>query len=114
MVALDPNFSKLPADDLVAAYHGSQRPEGHTISPAPTNEILDALRALADDPHNAVVAIVSGRRRGELEEWFGGVPGVALAAEHGFYLRPAGAAEGARGRSWGATLRPSRGRTRSC
>jgi len=106
MVALDPNFSKLPADDLVAAYRGSQRralfldydgtlrPEGHTISPAPTEEILDALRALAADPRNAVVAIVSGRRRDELEEWFGGVPGVALAAEHGFYLRPAGAAEG--------------------
>ena len=41
------------------------------------------LRALADDPHNAVVAIVSGRRREELEEWFGGVPGVARSLPAG-------------------------------
>ena len=51
------------------------------------------LSALTADPRNAVF-IVSGRARGELEEWFGTVPAVGLAAEHGFYLRlPGGGAE---------------------
>ena len=107
MVALDPNFSKLPTDDLVAAYQssnrralfldydGTLRPEGHTLSPAPTVEMLGFLRDLAADPRNAVVAVVSGRRKDELEDWFGDEPGIALAAEHGFYVRPAHATGGA-------------------
>jgi trehalose 6-phosphate synthase/phosphatase len=43
---------------------------------------------LAAAPGNSV-AIVSGRPRRDLEEWFGELP-VALVAEHGVWLRPKG------------------------
>jgi trehalose 6-phosphate synthase/phosphatase len=51
----------------------------------PDAELLDLLRGLSGIQANEV-AIVSGRPRRDLEEWFGGLP-VALVAEHGFWLR---------------------------
>ncbi len=52
----------------------------------PDSELLELLSRLGADARNDVV-IVSGRSRGDLEEWFGGLP-VALVAEHGIWLRP--------------------------
>jgi len=52
----------------------------------PDPELLDLLAALAADPANEV-AIVSGRPRRTLEEWFGLLP-ISLIAEHGIWLRP--------------------------
>src|SRR5512144_1102436 len=51
----------------------------------PDPELLELLGALAATPGNEV-AIVSGRPRRDLEEWFGPLP-VALVAEHGVWLR---------------------------
>ena len=54
----------------------------------PDREVLELLAELAAAPGNSV-AIVSGRPRRDLEEWFGELP-VALVAEHGVWLRPKG------------------------
>ncbi len=54
----------------------------------PDAELLDLLRRLGENGGNEV-AIVSGRPRRDLEEWFGQLP-VALVAEHGVWLRPRG------------------------
>lgn len=52
----------------------------------PDTEVLDLLTALSADSANEL-AIVSGRPRVVLEEWFGHLP-MALIAEHGAWLRP--------------------------
>ena len=51
----------------------------------PDPELLELLAVLAADPVNEV-AIVSGRPRRTLEEWFGHLP-ISLIAEHGIWLR---------------------------
>jgi trehalose 6-phosphate synthase/phosphatase len=51
----------------------------------PDRELIELLTALGSDPANQV-AIVSGRPRNTLEEWFGGLP-ISLIAEHGVWLR---------------------------
>ena len=52
----------------------------------PDAELMDLLRGLAANGGNEV-AIVSGRPRRDLEEWFGQLP-TSLVAEHGVWLRP--------------------------
>jgi trehalose 6-phosphate synthase/phosphatase len=52
----------------------------------PDAGLLELLTALGSDPANEV-AIISGRPRHTLEEWFGGLP-ISLIAEHGVWLRP--------------------------
>lgn len=52
----------------------------------PDAEVLEVLAGLCADPASDVV-IVSGRRRAELQEWFGHLP-VSFIAEHGVWLRP--------------------------
>lgn len=54
----------------------------------PDADLLDLLRGLGSSERNEL-AIVSGRPRRDLEEWFGKLP-LALVAEHGAWLRPRG------------------------
>ncbi len=54
----------------------------------PDPELMELLRALGASAGNEL-AIVSGRPRRDLEEWFGQLP-VALIAEHGVWLRSRG------------------------
>jgi trehalose 6-phosphate synthase/phosphatase len=54
----------------------------------PDAELMELLATLVSDPANQV-AIISGRPRRTLEEWFGGLP-VSLIAEHGAWLRQRG------------------------
>jgi trehalose 6-phosphate synthase/phosphatase len=51
----------------------------------PDAELLELLTVLSSDPANEL-AIVSGRPRRTLEEWFGRLP-ISLIAEHGVWLR---------------------------
>lgn len=51
----------------------------------PDAELIEMLTALGSDPANQV-AIISGRPRRTLEEWFGRLP-ISLIAEHGVWLR---------------------------
>ncbi|HYG33161.1 MAG TPA: bifunctional alpha,alpha-trehalose-phosphate synthase (UDP-forming)/trehalose-phosphatase, partial [Clostridia bacterium] len=52
----------------------------------PDSDLMDLLGELCENPGNELV-IVSGRRRADLEEWFGHLP-LSLIAEHGVWLRP--------------------------
>ena len=98
IVALDPNFRRLPTDRVAAAfnraakrllifdYDGTLVPASSSFPNRPSAELLTALRVLADDLNNTVY-IVSGRRRALLDDWFAGVPNLGASAEHGAYLR---------------------------
>ncbi|KAG7376706.1 hypothetical protein PHYPSEUDO_012861 [Phytophthora pseudosyringae] len=54
----------------------------------PSSALLSCLEDLTADPHNTVY-IISGRNKNRLQEWFGHLPRVGLAAEHGYWFRPA-------------------------
>jgi trehalose 6-phosphate synthase/phosphatase len=92
-------------DAIIAAYREAGRRlllldyDGSLVSYAarpelatPPDELRSILRALVDSRKNSVM-IVSGRKRTDLAEWFGDVPGLWLAAEHGAMIRPAGSSE---------------------
>ncbi|HYG24260.1 MAG TPA: bifunctional alpha,alpha-trehalose-phosphate synthase (UDP-forming)/trehalose-phosphatase [Verrucomicrobiae bacterium] len=82
---------------LLLDYDGTLVPFADNPKAArPDAELLDIISALAAEPANEV-AIVSGRPRVDLEEWFGSFP-ISLIAEHGMWLR-------ARGGEW-RVLRP--------
>lgn len=74
---------------LMLDYDGTLVPfVGDPKQARPDAELLHLLAALAEDPANRV-AIISGRSRTDLEEWFGWLP-IALVAEHGVWLRAKG------------------------
>ncbi|KAF4745601.1 Trehalose-6-P synthase/phosphatase complex synthase subunit, partial [Perkinsus olseni] len=52
----------------------------------PSAAVLDSLTKLCSDPRNTVV-ILSGREKSSLQEWFGSVRNIGLAAEHGYYWK---------------------------
>ncbi|KAF1315291.1 Trehalose-phosphatase, partial [Globisporangium splendens] len=54
----------------------------------PSPALLASLEELSADPHNAVY-IISGHNKSRLQEWFGHLSRVGLAAEHGYWFRPA-------------------------
>jgi trehalose 6-phosphate synthase/phosphatase len=97
------NFSEkpqeLPVEAAVAAFHQAahrrllldydgtlvpyvNRPPDATPSP----ELVALLGQLAADPATTMV-LISGRSRHDLENWFGSIRGLWLAAEHGALMR---------------------------
>jgi trehalose 6-phosphate synthase/phosphatase len=94
--------SDLPAGEAAAAFRAAQRRQlildydgtlvGFTATPrqaVPPADLVSLLVRLCAVPRTSV-AVVSGRRRADLERWFGRVAGLALAAEHGSLLRRPG------------------------
>jgi len=72
---------------LMFDYDGTLTPIVKEPSAAvPTQKLLRTLRALAEDPKNAVW-IISGRDQVFLEKHLGDIPGLGLSAEHGCFLR---------------------------
>lgn len=88
-----PTALDVPA--MLAAYHSAgrrlllldydgtltgffRRPE----DAAPPTDLLAILEALVSVPQNSVM-LISGRRRADLERWFGGLERMWIAAEHG-------------------------------
>jgi trehalose 6-phosphate synthase/phosphatase len=72
---------------LILDYDGTlvpfaKRPQQAT----PPAVLLELLNTLASDPQNCV-ALMSGRTAENLDRWFGTVPGIWLAAEHGAELK---------------------------
>lgn len=55
-------------------------------SASPTPHLINILECIGQDPQS-VVALISGRSRADLEKWFGGIPNLWLAAEHGAIVR---------------------------
>jgi trehalose 6-phosphate synthase/phosphatase len=76
----------LDYDGTLVGY--SNQPERATPPP----ELGHLLSRLAENGDTCVM-LISGRKRSDLERWFGGVSGLWLAAEHGALLRPAGSAD---------------------
>jgi trehalose 6-phosphate synthase/phosphatase len=52
----------------------------------PTPDLINILERMGQD-QQSVIALISGRSRVDLEKWFGGIPNLWLAAEHGAVLR---------------------------
>lgn len=82
-------FVRARTRTIVLDYDGTLREfEVHPDLAQPTPEIRKLLRDLAALPATDV-HIVSGRRRRNLEQWFGRLP-VHLSAEHGYLARAPG------------------------
>jgi trehalose 6-phosphate synthase/phosphatase len=60
----------------------------HPELASPEAMVLELLKELSQNPKNAL-AIVSGRDRNTLEQWFGELP-ITLIAEHGTFVRKDG------------------------
>lgn len=74
---------------LLLDYDGTLVPFADNPKAArPDPELIEIISALAAEPMNEV-AIVSGRPRADLEEWFGSFP-ISLISEHGMWLRHRG------------------------
>jgi trehalose 6-phosphate synthase/phosphatase len=82
-------FVRARARSILLDYDGTLRElEPHPDLAVPTREIRALLRELAALP-GTDVHIVSGRRRRNLETWFGQFP-IHLCAEHGYLARAPG------------------------
>jgi trehalose 6-phosphate synthase/phosphatase len=82
-------FARARARSILLDYDGTLREiEVHPDLAVPTPDIRQVLRALAGLP-GTDVHIVSGRRRRNLEQWFGQLP-IYLCAEHGYLARRPG------------------------
>jgi trehalose 6-phosphate synthase/phosphatase len=82
-------FARARRRTILLDYDGTLRElELHPDLAQPTPEIRALLRSLAGLP-DTDVHIVSGRRRRNLEQWFGRLP-VFLSAEHGYLARAPG------------------------
>jgi trehalose 6-phosphate synthase/phosphatase len=86
---LQRRFVRARARTIMLDYDGTLRElEPHPDLAIPTREIRALLRELAGVSATDV-HIVSGRRRSNLEQWFGQLP-VYLCAEHGYLAREPG------------------------
>ncbi len=82
-------FARARTRTIVLDYDGTLREfEVHPDLAQPTPEIRHLLRDLVKLPQTSV-HIVSGRRRRNLEQWFGRLP-IHLCAEHGYLARAPG------------------------
>jgi trehalose 6-phosphate synthase/phosphatase len=54
-------------------------------SAVPSRHLIEILKRLVED-ENSIIALISGRPRADLEQWFAGVPNLWIAAEHGAVL----------------------------
>jgi trehalose 6-phosphate synthase/phosphatase len=82
-------FARARSRSILLDYDGTLREiEVHPDLAVPTPDIRRVLRELAGLP-GTDVHIVSGRRRRNLEQWFGQLP-IHLCAEHGYLARRPG------------------------
>jgi len=104
-VGWGPTFRALDTTEVLAAYRRARRRAifldwGGTLVPIDNSSVLPGnyyksdlpshvmhcLHELAQDPSNLLM-IISGQERSRMEEVFKGLPGVSLAAEHGFHFK---------------------------
>eukprot|EP00475_Leptophrys_vorax_P020534 TRINITY_DN28121_c0_g1_i1.p1 TRINITY_DN28121_c0_g1~~TRINITY_DN28121_c0_g1_i1.p1 ORF type:complete len:914 (-),score=227.25 TRINITY_DN28121_c0_g1_i1:77-2797(-) len=98
LIALRTGFQHLEDQDITPDYRGSRSrlllldydgtltAESNPELAAPTEQVLKVLRILSEDPAN-IVFILTGRERKVLEQWFGSIPKLGLAAEKGVFYR---------------------------
>lgn len=94
---LQSDFTSADRRLLLFDYDGTLTPliSGDPAGAKPSRKILKRLQKL-NKPDNTDVVLVSGRRKEEMQEWFGELP-IGIAAEHGAYFRRAG------GKNWHKT-----------
>ncbi|XP_010531642.1 PREDICTED: alpha,alpha-trehalose-phosphate synthase [UDP-forming] 6-like [Tarenaya hassleriana] len=97
VVALDQSFRKLSMEHIVSAYKrtktrailldydGTLMPQG-SIDKRPSPRSINILNTLCRDRSN-LVFIVSAKSRETLSDWFFQCEKLAIAAEHGYFLR---------------------------
>lgn len=97
VVALDPNFKKLSIEYIVSAfrrtkhrailldYDGTLMPQA-SMDKSPCSQSIEMLNKLCKDENN-VVFLVSAKSRQTLNEWFSSCDKLAIAAEHGYFVR---------------------------
>ncbi|MDB5169920.1 MAG: hypothetical protein JWN82_316 [Candidatus Saccharibacteria bacterium] len=74
---------------LLLDYDGTLMPHTeHYSHAAPPKKLLHLLESLSNDEKNEVV-LISGRSKGDLQEWFGNA-NINLIAEHGALIKSAG------------------------
>jgi trehalose 6-phosphate synthase/phosphatase len=89
LARLQRRFARARSRTILLDYDGTLREiEPHPDLAVPTREIRKLLRDLAALPESDV-HIVSGRRRRNLEHWFGQLP-IHLCAEHGYLAKAPG------------------------
>jgi trehalose 6-phosphate synthase/phosphatase len=76
----------LDYDGTLVSFHG--RPQ----DAKPDENLVSILRALTSDPSNRTF-LISGRKVADLQGWFGNLPELGLAGEHGVRWREPGSAE---------------------
>ncbi|KAG0501963.1 hypothetical protein HPP92_002035 [Vanilla planifolia] len=97
VVALDKSFRKLSMEYILSSfrrsrirailldYEGTLMPQG-TIDKRPSSKTVEILNILCGNEKN-VIFLVSARSRDTLGEWFGGCDNLAMAAEHGCFMK---------------------------
>ncbi|KAF5187860.1 Alpha,alpha-trehalose-phosphate synthase [UDP-forming] [Thalictrum thalictroides] len=97
VVALDPNFRKLSTEYIVSAYKRTQHRAilldyDGTLMPlasldkGPCSKSIALLNELCRDENN-IVFLVSAKSRKTLNDWFSPCEKLAIAAEHGHFIR---------------------------
>jgi trehalose 6-phosphate synthase/phosphatase len=80
-------FNEARSRHILLDYDGTLVPYATLPQEAvPNASLLELLERLGHDKQS-IIALVSGRSRVDLERWFGGIPNIWLAAEHGAILR---------------------------
>lgn len=80
-------FNEARSRHILLDYDGTLVPyETLPQEAVPNASLLELLERLGHDKQS-IIALVSGRSRVDLERWFGGIPNIWLAAEHGAILR---------------------------
>ena len=106
--ALEAQYRAAKRRLLLLDYDGTLVPFADDPGAAtPSADLLRTLRELGSDERNRVV-LVSGRRREDLERWFGHLP-VTLVGEHGGWVREPGGgwtSEVGLGADWMSRIRP--------
>lgn len=86
LILLDWGGTLVADDDKSDAIHAYALAQGHASLSGPSEELRATLEALCSDVRN-VVFVVSGKEMKSVQEYFGDVRGLGLAAEHGFYYK---------------------------
>lgn len=86
LILLDWGGTLVAEDDKVDNLQAYAVAQGHASRTGPSEELKHVLELLCADPKNALF-VVSGKKLEAVNEFFGSVAGIGLAAEHGSFFR---------------------------
>ncbi|GJZ44784.1 probable alpha,alpha-trehalose-phosphate synthase [UDP-forming] 7 [Tanacetum coccineum] len=94
IMLLDRNFRLMDTDILQNAYRGAKSRAILLpfLDTEPSENLISVIKQLCDDPKNTV-CVISGCGKESLGTWFDSCGKLAVAAEHGYFMRGPGDAE---------------------